>query len=145
MKKKHLSEQDLQQFVLNEFDCSNYIIEHINLCEKCKIEVEIYESIFAEIKKETSPVFEFDVSSSVLQNLSEKQKFSMDNYLFVLLSGILIVVLSVFIYLTTQYFPTIFNEVSFTQFSLIIVTSLLISAFIYIDMKKNYKERLNFS
>lgn len=145
MKKKHINEIEIQQYVLRKADCDIIIIEHINHCQKCRAEVEVYELLFAEIKKEPNPVFDFDIANLVIQQLPEKQDFSFDKYLITLLSGVSITVLSIFIYLTNQYFPTVFNGISSIQFSLIMVTILLISIFLYIDMKRDYKSKMNFS
>lgn len=145
MKNKHVNEIEIQQYVLHKADCDSIIIEHINHCQKCKAEVEIYELLFAEIKKEPNPVFEFDIANLVMQQLPEKQNFSLDKYVIALLSGVSITVLSILIFATNHYFPTVFKRISSIHFSLIMVTILLISIFIYIDMKKNYKHQMNFS
>ncbi|AFL82597.1 hypothetical protein Aeqsu_3163 [Aequorivita sublithincola DSM 14238] len=145
MKNEHINEKEIQQYILAKDDCDINIIEHINHCQKCKAEVELYKLLFAAIKKEPNPVFEFDLVNLVMQQVSEKQNFSFDKYLIAILSGVSIAVISILIYLTNKYFPTLFNGISFIQFSLIAVTILLISIFIYIDMNKNYKDQMNFS
>jgi hypothetical protein len=145
MKNKHLNEMEIQQYVLRKSDCDIIITEHINHCQKCKAEVEVYELLFAEIKKEPNPVFDFDIANLVIRQLTTKQDFSFDKYLIALLSGISITILSILIYLTNQYLPTVFNGISSIQFSLIIVTILPLSIFIFIDMNKNYKDQMNFS
>ncbi|MEO6348504.1 MAG: hypothetical protein ABIO60_11415 [Aquaticitalea sp.] len=144
MKNKHINELEIQQYVWCKDDCAIIVIKHINHCQKCKAEVEIYELLFAEIKKEPNPVFEFDIASLVMQQLQEKQNFSIDKYLITLLSGVSITVLSILIYLTNKYFPTVFNGNSTIQFSLVLVTIILISIFVYIDMNKNYQNKMNF-
>ena len=145
MKNKHLNEIEIQQYVLAKGNCDINIVEHINHCQKCKAEVEIYELLFAAIKEEQNPVFKFDLADLVMQQVSEKQNVSFYKYLIAILSGVLIAVISILIYLINRYFPTLFNGISLIQFSLIIVTILLISIFIYIDMNKNYKDQMNFS
>ena len=145
MKINHVNEIEIQQFVLNKDECEITVIEHIHHCQKCKTEVEIYELLFAEIKKEPNPVFECDIANLVMQQLPEKQNFSFEKYLITLLSGVSIIILSILIYFINKYFPTVFSGISIIQFSLIMVTILLISLFIYIDMNKDYKNQMNFS
>lgn len=145
MKNKHINEIEIQQYVLAKDDCDTNIVEHINHCHKCKEEVEIYELLFAAITQEQNPVFEFDLANLVMQQVSEKPNFSFDKYLIAILAGISIAVISILIYLINLYFPTLFNGISSIQFSLIAVTILLISLFIYFDMNKNYKDQMNFS
>ena len=144
MKNKHVNEIEIQQYVLCKDDCDTIIIEHINHCGKCKAEVETYELLFAAIKKQPNPIFEFDIANLVMQQLPDKHFFSIDRFLITLLSGVTITVLSILIYLTNIYFPTVFNGISLIQFSLIMVTILLISIYIYIDMKRNYNSKMNF-
>ena len=76
MKNKHISEIELQQYVLCKDDCDMDIIEHINQCEKCKVEVEIYHLLFYEIKKQPETIFDFDLANLVMQHLPEKQNVS---------------------------------------------------------------------
>lgn len=145
MKLNHVNELEIQQYVLDKDHCDSTVIEHIDQCQNCKEEVEIYQLLFAEIKKEPNPVFEFDIANLVMQQLPEKQKFSFEKYLITLLSGISIFVLSILIYIMNIYFPTVFSGISTIQFSLILVTIFLISIFIYIDMNNNFKNKMNFS
>lgn len=145
MKNKHINEIEIQQYVLGKDDCDTIIIEHINHCQKCKTEVDNYVLLFAAIKEEPHPVFEFDIANLVMQQLPEKQNFSIDKYLITLLSGVSIAFLLILSYLINKFFPTVFNGISSIQFSLIMVTILLISIFIYFDMNKNYKNQMNFS
>lgn len=145
MKNEHINEIEIQQYILAKDDCDINIVAHINHCQKCKAEVEIYELLFAAINAEPNPIFEFDLANLVMQQVSEKQNFSFDKYLIAILSGVSIAVISMLIYLVNLYFPTLFNGISFIQFSLIAVTILLISIFIYFDMNKNYKDQMNFS
>ncbi|MDH6253422.1 hypothetical protein M2347_003149 [Chryseobacterium sp. H1D6B] len=144
MKNKHLNELEIQQYVLHKDDCDFNIIEHVNHCQKCKSEVEIYESLFAVLKNEPNSIFEFDIANLVMQQLPEKQNFLFDKYLIALLSGVSITALSILIYFTNKYFPTVFTGISAIQFSLILVTIILISIYIYIDMNKNYQNKMNF-
>ncbi len=145
MKNNHVIDVEIQQYVLNKEDCDSIIIEHINNCQKCKNEVEIYELLFASIKKEPKMVFEFDIANLVMQKLHKKQNFSFDKYLIAILSSFMVTVVSILIYITNKYFPTVLNEISTIHILLITVTILLISIFIYIDMNENYKKQMNFS
>ncbi|CAN5346760.1 hypothetical protein BH10BAC1_BH10BAC1_21430 [soil metagenome] len=144
MKNKHINEIEIQQYVLGKDDFDISIIEHINHCQKCKAEVELYKLLFAEIKKEPNPVFEFDLANLIMQQLPEKQNYAVDTFLIALLFGFLITTLSILIYVTNQYFPTLFTGISTIQFSLIVVTIILISIFLYADMNKNYKNKMIF-
>lgn len=144
MKNRHINEIEIQQYVFHKADCDMMIIEHIHHCPKCNAEVELYKLLFAEIKKEANPVFDFDIADLVIHRLPQKQDFSWDKYLIAFLSGVSIALLSMLIYFTNHYFPTVFKGISSIQFSLIMATILLISIYIYIDMKRNYRDQMNF-
>ena len=76
---KHLSDFDIQQWVLDKSNCDANIIEHIQECEHCKMKVETYQLLFSEIKEQPKPAFDFNLSEIILPQISPAQPTSQSN------------------------------------------------------------------
>lgn len=66
---EHLSEADIQQYVLERAGCEAAVVHHVELCEDCKARAAVYEVLFAGIGQEPGPVFDFDLAAVVLAQL----------------------------------------------------------------------------
>lgn len=65
----HPSEMELQQYALDHSTCSRETIQHFEACETCQAQAAAYRSLFAGIKEQPRPVFDFDVSGLILSQL----------------------------------------------------------------------------
>jgi hypothetical protein len=74
MRSGHLSEDAVQQYVLDASSCETDIIEHSGSCEICKTRIANYRSLFAAIQEQPRPAFEFDVAALVLSQLQGRTK-----------------------------------------------------------------------
>lgn len=78
---KHLSEIDIQQIILDKEKCSAEEREHYNICDECKTEAAKYSRLFAAIKQQEKPVFDFDLTEMIMKELPVPQHVSrFDNY-----------------------------------------------------------------
>lgn len=69
MTTSHLSEQEIQQYVLDRKNTSSDISAHIHDCERCQAEATVYRMLFKELKEIPKPAFDFDLSELVLDQL----------------------------------------------------------------------------
>ncbi|UKB82300.1 hypothetical protein LF887_14940 [Chryseobacterium sp. MEBOG06] len=145
MKNMHLSEIEIQQYVLNKADCDNVITKHILQCQKCQSEVEFYQLLFTEIKEIPNPVFDFDVADLVIKQLPQRKYLSLDKYFIALLSCISMILLCTLIFVINHYFPTVFGAISILNFLLILIPTVFIISFLYMDMKRNFDRQMKFS
>src|SRR5580704_9633567 len=77
---KHLADSDIQQFVLDKANCSLDVVAHIHQCVQCQAKAETYKLLFSEIKEQSKPSFDFDLSAAVLKQVTiEKPKFSLNS------------------------------------------------------------------
>lgn len=65
----HLSETALQQYALDESAAPMECREHIAACDNCRAEAMTYRLLFAGIKEQPEPAFDFDVAGLVLAQL----------------------------------------------------------------------------
>jgi hypothetical protein len=100
MTNMHLSDSDIQLFVLAEKVYSFEEQEHYNSCIACQEKATVYSDLFAEIKQQKSPAFDFDLAGMVLKKLPvQHSKSRFDDYLV-----ICIVAASLFLAGFTSYF-----------------------------------------
>jgi RNA polymerase sigma factor (sigma-70 family) len=69
----HPSEMELQQYALDNSTCSSENMQHIEACENCQAQTAAYRLLYAAIKEQPSPVFDFDLSGLILAQLPGKQ------------------------------------------------------------------------
>lgn len=68
----HLSDTDLQQYVLDKTVCSPAVIQHMEACESCRAAAAGYRWLVGEISQQPAPAFDFDLSAAVLSRLEEQ-------------------------------------------------------------------------
>ena len=68
----HLSDTDLQQYVLDKTVCPPSVIQHMEVCENCRAAAAGYQWLVGEISRQPAPAFDFDLSEVVLSRLQEK-------------------------------------------------------------------------
>ncbi len=76
MKTNHLSESEIQEFVVDKTNCQPEVIAHMHLCEYCQTKAHAYELVISEIKQAPNPKFEFDVSALLLSRLPDYESNS---------------------------------------------------------------------
>jgi hypothetical protein len=69
MKSTHLTDTEIQAYVLQEAGCSPASIEHIRRCEKCMTKARAYILLFGGVAQQIKPDFEFDLSEVVMKQL----------------------------------------------------------------------------
>ena len=136
---KHLTDDEVQQYVVEKQHCEVKIVEHINSCEVCSAKVEVYQLMIKGIKQQSQPAFDFDLSKIVLQKLpSSKTSIANDYALIWIFSFMGIAFLGGTIYFFQSYFD-LFEGIKIIFIYLIIITAVSVLAYLFIDMYKKYK------
>jgi hypothetical protein len=143
MKYLHLTDDEIQQYVLEKANGSDTIIEHIQACTHCKERAEEYSLLFRAIQQQEKPVFDFDLADLVLQQLpkSETQPRS-ERWISLLIIFIATFFCCVIGYLFGKNLVVLFGENSPAFMGLIITTVITIFVFVYIDMNKSYHAKM---
>jgi hypothetical protein len=137
---KHLTDNEVQQYVVDKQHCEVKIVAHIHLCEECRSKVEVYQLLITEIKQQSQPAFDFDLSKMVLQQLpSPVPKVSNDKLLVWLFVSIGIVFIGGGLYFFQNYFD-LFEGIRAIFIYLIVITAVTVLAYLLIDMYKKYKQ-----
>ena len=139
---KHLTDEELQQYVVDRQHCETKIAEHIHSCRECKLKAEIYQLLVTGIKEQPQPTFNFDLSALVVQQLpSPKQKTNDGLLLWVLLVIGLGFMSAVFYYFEGS-FVYLFRGIAAIFIYLIIITALTVFTGLFIDMYKKYNDEM---
>jgi hypothetical protein len=140
---KHLTDDEVQQFVIDKRYCEIKVVEHIHICQECKIKAEVYQSLIKGIKQQPQPVFDFDLSASVLKQLPAPQPKTADDEL---VTWILVFVSTGFIagavYYFRSYWASMFEGVATIFIYLITISAIMVIAALIFDMYKKYQKEM---
>lgn len=141
---KHLSDEEIQLYVLSKENCDAEIIEHIHFCTDCKARSEVYRLLITGIKEQPAPAFDFNLSELVLQQLPvPSAKASTDkllNWIFISV-GILIIALASYFF--KNNFVTLFKGFDTTiLIYLVVVTVITVLAWLMLDVYKEYNKEM---
>ena len=78
---KHLTDDEVQVYVVDKQNAEIRIIEHIHTCPACRAKVEVYLLLIRDIEQQPRPVFDFDLSATVLRQLPSPQPRASDKLL----------------------------------------------------------------
>ena len=136
---KHLTDDEVQQYVVDKQYCEVKIVEHIHSCTSCKAKVEVYQLMIKEIKQQPQPAFDFDLAKMVMQQLpQEKKKVSNDKLLVWLFVSIGIIFIAGALYFFQSYFE-LFEGLKTIFIYLIAITAVTVLVYLFIDMYKKYR------
>lgn len=144
MKNKHLTDIEIQQYLLLELNSRPDIIEHIQKCEECRIKVEEYRIIFEKIKEQEKPVFDFNLEELIAKQLSRnKPEFSFNRtfiYFFVFIAA---PAGGIIIYLFSTTLSGLLMGIG--PFFIYLVATTVISLFLFLcyDTYARFKKRMN--
>ena len=139
---KHLTDDEVQKYVVDKQHCEVKIIEHIHSCEVCRGKVEVYQLMIKEIKQQPQPAFDFDLVKMVLQQLpSPKTTITNDKALILIFGFMGIAFLGGVIYLFQSYFD-LFEGIRTIFIYLIAITAITVLIYLLIDMYKKYQREM---
>ncbi len=142
MKSKHLSDTDIQEYILGESDREMYVMEHLQECRRCKAKTETYRQLFLLIKAQPKPEFNFDLSAAVLPKITPSI-FSLTFFLVYLLAGAGFTCIGLVFYLFREYVAVLFSGFSATLLSLMVAATLAILIFQSIDLIRKYDHKMD--
>jgi hypothetical protein len=143
MKNSHPSELDIQEYAVDKSVCSSALRTHIEFCESCLKQVNQYQVLFSELKKEPAAAFEFDLSELVIPKLPKANPvFSSDQFI----AGFLIIFICSFItvpiYIFRTYILNLFSGVSPFFLYAIIGSAIAVVVFKTQEIYNNYQKQI---
>lgn len=140
----HLSDTDIQQFVLDRSNCGSHIIDHIQLCGSCKAEADAYGLLFPAIQQQPPPAFDFDLEGLVLSKIerSKPKPFASGMLVFLLiLIGLSSIVVTGWLF--GYYFLNMFARITSMAVYLTLTVTVTFLIFQGIEMYKKYQKQMD--
>ena len=145
MSNTHASEMELQQYASDKTGCPETVIAHIEACPDCQGEAAAYRLLFAEIKDQPGPVFDFDVSALLLPQLTAgQQRISRAGRRFpYLMAALIFGVTGIPAYLLRKNIFYTFTGISSFFLYIILAAALIVVLWRVLDMYRKYQQRMD--
>lgn len=78
MNKEHLSDPELQEYALHSENCPSQFNVHIQSCNFCRQKAELYQLMFSSGMTPEAPMFDFDLTETVMQRLPAPQPAALE-------------------------------------------------------------------
>ena len=139
---KPLTDDEVQQYVVDRPHCEVKIVEHIHVCEKCRSKVEVYQLLITGIRQQPQPAFNFNLSELVVQQLPSPKVKTSDRLLLWVLLFIGIGFIGAIFYYFEGSFVYLFSGIAAIFIYLIIITALTVITGLFIAMYKKYDSEM---
>ncbi|HEX6846038.1 MAG TPA: hypothetical protein VF144_03615 [Chitinophagaceae bacterium] len=140
---KHLTDDEVQQYAVDELNCERRIAEHIHFCGECRMKAEVYRLMVTGIKQQPSPAFDFDLSATVLNQLPMAiRKTSNDRLLTWIIIFICAGLLGGVLYFFRNYLDNMFKGVPSISIYLMGVSALTVISWMFVEMYKKYQKEM---
>lgn len=139
----HLTDDEVQEYVVDRQHCEIKIVEHVHLCGECKMKAEIYQSLVTGIKQQRKPAFDFDLSAVVLKQLPASGPGTANDQLltwsFIVLCGGLI---AATVYFFRGYLDSMFKGIAGISIYLMSISAITVIALLFVEMYNKYKKEM---
>src|SRR5258705_1734489 len=140
---KHLTDDEVQVYVVDKQNVEMRIIEHMHICAACRAKVEVYRLLISGIEQQPQPVFDFDLSASVLKQLPMSQPTVASDKLFTwILIFISVGFLAGAAYYFRSYSASMFEGVATILIYLIAISAITVIAALFFDMYRTYQKEM---
>ena len=140
---KHLTDDEVQLFVIDQQHCETRIVDHIHACKECKLKVGVYRTLITAIKQQPQPVFDFDLSASVVKQLPAAQtKTAGERSIVWALLFVSVGFLAGGAYYFRRYIASMFEGMAEILIYLIAISVVTVIAALVFDMYKKYQKEM---
>ena len=140
----HLTELEIQQYVIDKTACDAKVVDHVATCSDCRLKSEVYQLMFTEIKQQPAPEFDFNLSDMVLAKLpvSQPKLNHSDSSIFILPAGAILLIGFAVVYFMDFKMTNIFSGIAVFSIYLIITIVGLLCVFLGVDMYRKYQKQI---
>lgn len=140
---KHLTDEEMQQYVLQKIIADIVTAEHIQHCAGCKIKIEQYSLLFNGIKEQEQPVFDFSLADLVMEQLPGHQPaVANEKSFFYFIVFIACLSVCAGAYFFGNKLLNLFGGITPILSGLILTTVASLLVFLCIDMYKRYQAKM---
>ncbi|NQX81476.1 MAG: hypothetical protein HRT66_05725 [Flavobacteriaceae bacterium] len=142
MKKEHLKENEIQEYVFDFRNCNYSIIQHIDNCNTCKKAVTDYTLLSEGIKTQPEPLLEYDLAEMVMAKLPAVEKKPKREYNSSGLVALILGIIGATIYLFKNNISTLVKLNDIATY-LIISIGAIIAVLWIADIVKSHNKKIN--
>jgi hypothetical protein len=140
---KHLTDEEIQLFAFNKTSFEPRIAEHIDSCPGCNAKVRAYQLLLSGLGQQSQPVFNFDLSATVLEKLPpQNPRTSHDRLLTWIIIFICAALLGTVFYLFRGFLNSMFKGIAGISVYLIVVSAITVIIVLFIEMQKDFKKEM---
>lgn len=143
MKNIHPDENEIQNYILDS--TSNMeLIEHLLHCKSCNLKADHYRQLFAEIHRQETPAFEFNLTKLVMEQLPRpKSKFSVDRYLNHIMVSVIVMLCLGSLYFLSPLLSNILLNVTPIVIYLVTTVLVCISVALSLDVYRSHQQKMS--
>jgi len=139
----HLTDDEIQQFVLSKSFSNTAAQQHMAMCESCKASAANYAQLFTVIEEAPKPLLEFDVVNMVMPALpKQKQPVVPGDYFIYGLLIAAIGALCIPVYLYKKDLARLFENMASVMIALIAMPVIAILLLQFYHIYKVYKKQM---
>jgi len=156
MTMRHLTDAEIQQYLLDKAGCEPDLIGHLEQCEACSMQAVAYASLFTAIEEQPRPGFDFDLAALVVSKLPQTAPLpptvalpqtapeaSRENNAFFLIALVAVAaVIGASLLIFREYLTKMITGMAPVSLYLIITTVIVVCLFQGIDLYKKYQKQL---
>lgn len=136
MKERHLTDLEVQLFAMGEPGQDPAIVQHIAACSGCRLKVNDYQLLFAGLKDQEAPVFDFDLARLVIHQLQPVRQASDQLRYWMIAAGIVVSGITVFLFKDYLFVANGFPVM------LAIICTVPVLLFLFAETSRNYRKRM---
>jgi hypothetical protein len=146
MKAIHLSDEQIQQYVVEGEIAVADANRHISSCEQCKDKAEAYRLLVTGLQGQPAERFDFSVTELVMQQLSLPsitRKTGKENALVYAIAFASVAIIAVAVYFFRDYVAGIFESIAPLFIYLFLTAFIMLSIFLIADIYNRYKRKMH--
>lgn len=143
MKQEHLTENELQQFVLEPQEANPEQAAHVAECAKCAAAIANYRLMFPALSTMEKPVFNFDAEKLVMATLpvSTTRKTGYP-WFSIGISAASAAMVAIPLFIMRNYYTNMFTSIPATVIYLVAATTLTIIIFQCRELLTSYRQKM---
>jgi anti-sigma factor RsiW len=139
----HLSEEELQQYILDRPACTPEDIAHLDGCPDCQAQVAAYGLLMEGLSQQPAPVFGFDVSAIVMGQLAESAERRVERPSWWATAALILLVTAVPAWLFRKSAYYVFTDISAVFLYLILAAAGVFVLLRVLHLIKRYQQIIN--
>ena len=146
MRETHLTDEEIQQYVLDRDFGDPGINMHIHSCDQCREKAEGYRLLVTGLRNQPAESFDFSLTEIVMQHLpvpSPAVNKEKESILIYAIMTVAVAIIGFALYFFRKYMTGIFERIAPVFIYLVLTAFMTLSIFLVTDIYKRYKRKMH--